>query len=285
MRPGLYLWTILFFLLPVVAYSQTVGDPLVGELYVKSGLARQTEELPSMMQAVMDRHFFEDDSRLSKLPDKVRSFMKSSISRAFAPDRLKEVMLAELSRNLSDQDIKEELQWFDSPLGKKCTQLEEDASTAAAQVEMLEFAAKINNLPPADKRLKALRELDSAAKITQSALEIAIDTQAAFALGMIATLPLEQQRRPEDVARDLEETRPEIEATVRSEMFIADLYTYRSLSDSEIQQYTEFAKSPAGSRFNQVCTAALRKAMNEGAVTWGKLIGDALKELDAGFEA
>jgi len=284
MLSKIYLWTIVLSLLPIVSYSQTPGNSAVQELYVKSGMEKQTEQLPSMMQAVMDQPSSEDD-QLRKLPRNVLSVMRASIPRAFAPERLKEVMLAELTDKLSDQDIKELLQWFDSPLGKKCTQVEEAASTAAAQAEMKKFAAGLQSSPPTEERLKVLRELDSAAKITESAIEMAINTQVAFALGVIATLPLEQQKRPDDVARDLEETRPEVEAAVRSEIFISDLFTYRSLSEAEIKQYTGFAKSPAGSKFNLVGTAALKKAMNEGAVKWGQLIGDAIKEMAGNSEA
>ncbi|HYA43668.1 MAG TPA: DUF2059 domain-containing protein, partial [Syntrophobacteraceae bacterium] len=284
MRSKIYLWTIVLSLLPIVSNSQVQGNSSVRELYVKSGMEEQAEQLPSMMQAALDRPFPEGD-RLRRLPRNVLSVMKASIPRAFAPERLREVMLAEFTRKLSDRDIKKLLQWFESPLGKKCVQLEEAASTAAGQAEIEKFAARLQDSPPTDGRLKVIRELDSAAKITDAAVDMAINMQVAFTLGMIAALPLEQQDRPDDVARELEETRPGVEAAVRSEIFICNLYTYRSLSDAEIKRYTQFAKSPAGSKFNLVGTAALKKAMNEGAVKWGKLIGDAIKEMGGNSEA
>jgi uncharacterized protein YqeY len=284
MRSKIYLWTILLSLLPMILYAQTQGNSPVQELYVKSGMEKQTEQIPSLMQALIDRPSFEDD-QLRKLPKSVLSVMRASIPEAFAPERLKEVILADLTGKLSDQEIKEVLQWLDSPLGKKCTQLEVEASTAEAQSDIQKFADGLQDSPPRDERLKALRELDSAAKITDSAVEMAIDIQAATALGMVAALPLEQQKRPDEVARELEETRSAVEAAARSEIFISNLYTYRSLTETEIKQYTEFAKSSAGSQFSSVSIAALKKAMNEGAVKWGKLIGNAIKELEGSSEA
>jgi hypothetical protein len=101
----------------------------------------------------------------------------------------------------------------------------------------------------------------------------------------MATFPLEQQRPLEDLSREMEKNRPILEATVRSQMLISHLYTYRSQSEAEIQLYTEFAKSPAGSKYHSVTMAAFKKAILESAVKWGKLIGNAIKEMKGKSEA
>jgi len=277
MRLNIFLWAIFLSLLSTVSYAQTRDNPIIRELYVKSGMEKQTQQIPSVTQSYLD-HSAQKDGELQKLPKRVLSAMRASLPEAFAPARVKEVMLAEFAQELTDEDIKGALQWFDSPLGKKCTQLEEAASTAEAQAEMLKFAAGLQNSPPTAERLKALRELDSAVKITDSAVDMAMSIQVAIALGMLATLPMEQRERPDDVARELERSRPDIENMVRTETFISNLYTYKDLTDAEIKQYAEFARSPAGSKFGLAAISALKKALSEGAARWGKLIGDAINE-------
>jgi hypothetical protein len=284
MLSKIWLWATLLFLLPIFSYAHAQNNSQVLELYVKSGMEKQVQQIPSVMQALFDQSVPEDD-QARKLPKEVLSAMRASVPAAFAPERLKETILAELTRRLTAQDIKDTLQWLDSPIGKKCTQLEEAASTPEAQDEMQQYAGRLHDSPPTAERLKVLRELDSAATVTGNAVEMAIQTQAAVALAIIATLPVEQQKPREEVYRDIEKTRPAIEALVRSQTLISQLWAYRSLTDAEIKRYTQFAKSPAGSKYSSAAMAAFDKANLEGAIKWGKLIGDAMKEMKNKSEA
>ncbi|SPF44496.1 exported hypothetical protein [Syntrophobacter sp. SbD1] len=284
MRLRICLCTVLLSLSPIILYAQNHDNLQVRELYTKSGMEKQFGELPSALQVMFDQSALKD-LQAQKLPRNVLSVMRASIPEAFAPEKLKEVMFAELAGKLTEQDIKEVLRWLDSPEGKKCTRLEEAASAPEAQAEQQQYAALLRDSPPTAERLKVLRELDSALKVTESAVEISINMQVALVLGMIATLPIEQQKQSDTVARELEKRRPELEAKVRSTMLISDLYVYKNLTDAEIEQYTEFGKSPAGSAFSSVVNAAIKKAINEGALRWGKLIGEAVKELKGKSEA
>jgi hypothetical protein len=122
-------------------------------------------------------------------------------------------------------------------------------------------------------------------KATENAVDMAIHTQAAVALAIMAAFPLEQRMPLDHLSREMEKNRPVLEATVRSQMLISHLYTYRSLTEAEIQSYTEFAKSPAGSNYHSVTIAAFKEAVLEGAVKWGELIGNAIREKKGDSEA
>jgi hypothetical protein len=226
-----------------------------------------------------------EDEQASKLPRTLVSAMSAAVPRAFAPARLEAVMISELTRKLAPGDIEEVLKWLNSPLGQKCTRLEEAASTPAVQADMQNYAARLKASPPTPERLKVLREFDSAVKATDSAVDMALNTQVALALAVIATFPKEQQMPLDAVAREMEKNRPALEANVRSQVLISHLYTYRSLSDDEIRLYTEFAKSPAGSKYHVSTMEAFKKATLEGAAKWGELIGKAIKESKGNSEA
>jgi hypothetical protein len=247
-------------------------------------MKKQLGQLPSLIQTLFDQSVAQDE-HAPKLPKEVLSAMRASVPEAFASEKMKEAMLAKLKEKLRAQDIKKVLRWLDSPLGKKCTQLEEAASAPEAQAEIQQYTARLQDSPPTAKRLKVLREFDSALKATESAVDIAIHTQVAVAMAIIAAFPLEQQRPLDDLSREMEKTRPVLEATVRSQMLISDLYTYRSLTEADIQLYTKFAKSPAGSKYTSVTTAVLKEAVLEGAVKWGKIIGEIIKEMQNKSEA
>ena len=284
MRSKICLMAILLSLLPVISYAQKENNSPMLELYVKSGMQKQIEQLPSLMQTLFDDSIRENEE-MQKLPKSTLSAMRASLPEAFAPERLKEAVLAELTGKLSDQEIKEGIDWFDSPVGKKFTQLEEAASTPEAQAEIEQYTAHLPDSPPTAERLKVLQEFDSAVKDTEDAIEMAVDMQVAVALGMIATLPVEKRKGLEDVEREVEKTKPVVEAEVRSQMLAFHLYAYRSMTEAEIQQYTQFAKSPAGSKYNSAAMAALKKAILQSAVKWGQLIGDVMEKMKGNSEA
>jgi hypothetical protein len=266
-------------LLPIISYAQDQHDALVQELYLKSGLEKQIEQVPLLIQASFNRTA-PGDERVQQLPKNLAAAMKASVQEAFAPQSLKKAMLQELREKLTVQEIKEVLAWFDSPLGKNCTRLEEAASTPEALAEMEQYAARIKNSPPTAERLDVLRKLDVATKSTESAVDLAINSQVAVALAINATLPLQQQRPLKDIARELEESRPQFEAEVRSEMVIIALYTYQSLTEAQIRQYIKFATSPAGSKLSSVVNNAFKKAFLDGCIKWGKAIGEAKEQLE-----
>ena len=284
MRPKAWLGMLLLSLLPVLANAQDQHEALVQELYGKSGLEKQMQEVPLSIQAGLDQLPI-TGNRLPKPPPKVIPLMKALAPEAFAPERLKAAILPELRAKLTNQDLKTVLRWLDSPLGIKCTRLEEDTSTPETYAESHKYAEKLEKSPQTAERLKVLRKFDAAVRATKHSVEIVINMQAALALGINASLPKEQQRPLADISREIEKQRPEIEAAMKMEMLVSQLYTYRSLTEAEIQQYIKFASSPAGLKYHAVADAALKKAFIEGGISWGKAIGEAMNRVKSQVEA
>lgn len=277
MRTKIMLGAILLCLLPAVASAQNQHDALVQEVYIKSGMAKELEQLPLVIKAAVDQAAREDDS-LKNLPKNISTIMSALAQEAFAGEKLKEVVLPALREKLTVQDLEKILEWLDSPLGKICTQLEVAAATPEAVIAMEQYGSQIKKTPPTAARLDNLRKLDLASKGTETNVEVAFAGQVAVFLAVNYTLPVEQQVPLNVIERELEKTRPQIEAEVRKETLISLLYAYRSLTDAQIKQYIKFLKSPVGSKYVAVCNEALKKALWEGNIRWGKAIGEALKQ-------
>jgi len=284
MRSKFFIWGILLSLVPILSYAHNRDNSQIRELYAKAGMQKQLEQLPSLIQTMFDQSAREDE-QARKMPKSLLSDMSKAIPEAFAPGKLQGTVLSELTEKFTARDAKEVLKWLDSPLGKKCTELEEESYSPEAQAEMEQFTAGLQTSPPTAKRLQVLKEFDSAVRATDSAVDTALATQVALALAVIATFPPERQMPLDAVSREMEKNRPILEAEVRSQVLITNLYTYRNLTEAELKLYIEFAKSPAGSRYHSVFIAAFKKAILEGAVKWGELIGNAIKKAKNNSEA
>ena len=187
-----YLLIVILLCFPIIAYSQSSSDALMHALYIKSGLEKQIHQLPLVIQAGFDQAAMEDD-RIKKMPGNIILGIRGLIKESFATESLKNTILQEIRNKLNNLNINNVIKWLDSPIGKKCTQLEEAASTPKAFSEVQQFAAQIQKSPPPSYRLRLIQKMDSTVKATETNVEITMNTQLAVTAAIIATLPLEQQ--------------------------------------------------------------------------------------------
>lgn len=276
MKAKTILFTIFLFMLPVIAHAQNQNE-LIQSLYIKSGMDKQIKQLPLLIQASVEQAL-KEDNRINQLPRHTKSAISGSVQEAFAPERLKKIIIKEMKESMTVKDLNKVLKWLDSPLGKKCTRLEEAASTPETLSEIQKFATQLQQTPPASNRLDILRRLDAAVKATETNVEISMNAQLAVAFAVVKSLPLEQQGPLEDIAAQLEKNRPQIEAVMRSQTLLFALYTYQDLTNADLEKYIQFATSPAGTKYHVVTISGFKKALLDGSLKWSESIANILNQ-------
>ena len=277
MRLTPLLWSIIFLVLPIAAMAQDSKEVLVKELYVKSGLEKQMGQLPMLVQAGYDQAVAADDN-LREMPQSDIREIRASIETVFAPEKIQKTIMNECREKLSIEDLKKVIEWLDSPVGRKFTRLEEIASTPEKYDEMLRYAQKLQESPPAPERLEIMKQLDAAVKATKTTVEIAMNTQLAVAMAVVASLPKEQQPGYDTLADTIKQTRPQLESAMRTQTIYSMLYSYRSATNEELSQYIAFASSPAGQIYHDVTISGAKKAMMAASYKWGEVIADILNQ-------
>jgi len=277
MRLKTLLWAIVFFVLPGAAMAQDNKETLIKKLYGKSGMEKQIEQMPMLMQVVFEQAVASDD-RLKAMPRSVIDEARSSIKTVFASENIKNTILGECRETLSHDDLKKVLYWLESPIGRQFTQLEEVASTPEKYIEMQQFASQLQKSPPEPERVKILQQLDSAVKATETSVEVAMNTQLAVAIAITASLPKEQQPTYDKLVAAIEQNRPQIENAARIQTLVFALYTYGGVTYADLGQYIAFASSPAGTNYHNAIISGLKKALLEGAFKWGESIADSIKQ-------
>lgn len=278
------LWTLVFLLLPVAVIAQDNKEVLLEDLYGKSGIEKQIAQLPMVMQVGFDQAVAADE-RLKELPVNVIREIRASIETAFAPIKIKRTIVGECRDKLSINDLKKVIEWLESTLGRKFTQLEEAASTPEKYAEMQQFAQKFHESPPPPEQLEIIRKLDDAVKATETSVEVAMNTRLAITIASIASLPKEQQPTYDNLVVAIEQTRPQIESEIRTQTIVSLLYMYRNVTYAELDRYIAFASSPAGTSFNDAAISGFKKALLAGSYKWGELIADILKQSTSKTEA
>lgn len=267
---------MLICLLPLSTYAESSDDAQIESLYVLSGLQVQLDQLPAMLQASFDETVAIEPS-LKILSAESIGQMRDAITVAYAPAAFKKTVTAAMREHLTHTDIEQTLVWLESPLGKKCTALEEAAATPDVYVQILQFANEMKNNPASTERQQLLQQLDNAAKATETNIEIVLNTQVAVMSAVMATLPRSQQVPLTQIMAEAEQVRPQVAAMMEFQMPLMFGYVYQALSDTELAAYVAFARSPAGSNYQTHILKGIKQAFFDGSHRWGQAIGEILE--------
>ena len=259
---------ILIFLCSGICFAEEgkADQELVRTLMQKSGLSRQIEQIPVMMQADIIKANQESGDKMSQSEmDNLRSL----VSEAFNAKVLIDTVQRHIHSNLSERDIRVVLAWIGSALGSKITKLEEEASTSQVYEEEKKSGDK---LPENSGRAVLLAKLDKAVRATDVGVSISINLQVAFILAITAEMPAEQRPSTEEILREVNKDREQLRQNIRQETLAGFLYTYRSLRDAEIERYVEFAESESGKRYHTAAAEGLNTALMQAGLALGRKV-------------
>ncbi len=239
---------------------------MIQELMVKSGIARQVEQLPTMMVYGFDQALRQS---AQPLPADVVNNLKQAATASYRAEPILVEVRQNIDRKLSKYDVEAVLRWLSSPLGEKITALEVAATTPSAYEAM--EAAKSELLKDA-ARVAKMQRLDRAIRATESDVDLQLNTQIAIASSLAAAFSPGDPTVLDDISRAAQADRKELEAEQKEKTLVSLLYTYRTLKDEEIDRYIDFAISDVGSRFQD----AVMEGLSSGIVNASRELGQAL---------
>lgn len=248
------------------------------ELMDKSGLNEQIQNTPETLKTAIKNGFRRTSPDVEKLPDEVVNQITGIISNTFKPDTINRILVEHIQSELSPDDIQSVLAWLDSPLGKEITRLEEISSTPEAYKEMLSVVSSLKLASDYDQRLKLMREIDQSVNATELVLDRMLNMQIVTVTAMASAFPSEEVPSAEMIKAKFNENRYDISQAISREIILGALYTYRDVSQSDIEKYIAFMKTDYGKKYHEV----IHEGMNDAYAHCGKLFGKAVGSLVVG---
>lgn len=247
------------------------------ELYIKSGMEKQIQQVPNLIGSDFEQALLQDKN-LQKMNRGTMVAIKGLIRDAFAAGHLKKSIIREIEAGISQDAMQSVIDWLDSPLGQKCTRLEESAVTVEAMQAIQQFAMQLEKNPPSAQRLEQVQKLDQAIGATEHHINLTMNTQLAVTSAVVATLPQEKQVPLAHIKAQIEKARPQIAAAVQMHILVSFLYTYKPLTDTELDGYIAFANSKEGVMYHRATIAGFKKAILEASLKLGNSIGELLAQ-------
>lgn len=226
----------------LVASKATTSDleTLLQEVLELSGLKLQLPLMFGSLKQMFDSLKLKYE--LTKMTPQEHELSTKILDDLIQPNNLYAAGVDYFRSHVDKEHLVEVLVWFRSPLARKITELEIVASVPADQLEKQKFIMSLQSRPPDLQRLTIVKNLNIAVHLYGSMLK----SVTAMLVNFSEALPFEKRAAPGEIEEKLKSEFLKQQLLLEQANLVSSLYTYRSLSDDELIQYTKFLTSSGG---------------------------------------
>lgn len=238
------------------------------------GIVHHTERAPVTLDALFEltgtrRQVTGLTQRLARefrpgkgqLPASAEATIERVVAESFTPDAVTRLAREEFARGLDRTRLEAKLSWLRSPLGHRIAALEMATAEPDQDRRLAQFARQLASTPASERRHQLIERLDWVSGGSDVSADIAAALSSSIARAVAASTP----GGPPISRRQIDSQTDEIRATtagrVRQATVVSMLYTYRTLTDEELERYVEFESTEAGRWYNGLLRRALLAAL------------------------
>lgn len=264
------LFAAVFFLLSSLSYAG-ISDRSASKLLDLSGLTKQVEQFPAVMKAGLQQAHQQGGS----IPDAEFAVMVNSIDESFDPGQMIKSIKLPLKKELSKKEAKKLIAWYESDLGKKITQAEEQASTPKGYQEMM---ASAQSLLANKERVAQAKKIDELVGATDMTMEVQKNTSVAIYSAMLTAANPGKPLDLEPIKAQIDSQMAQARASVEQMVIVSFVYSYRNIAIKDLKKYEEFLARPTTKKFNNTVIEAMMKSLESSIVNWAKKLGEMLSK-------
>ncbi|MBW2441006.1 MAG: trypsin-like peptidase domain-containing protein [Deltaproteobacteria bacterium] len=254
-----------------LANSRALKAELASQIIKESGITRQNETLTGMILASFEEKYEEAGIRSKAKADELLARYSDVIKLATNPERINTYIQDNLAAELTIPELQQVLKWYQTPLGKKISEIEYNSyAEKRDHVNMLRLAHRLTRYQSAE-RANLFARLDEATSSTE--LMIELQTNLIVQNQILDLILLENKRLnrasiDEIIKKYKDEIDPYLDIFSSQYVFAGFTYTYRGLSIKELEKYIAFSETEAGRHFYSL----LRKKSNRVLLDCNKKI-------------
>ena len=229
-----------------------------------------------------------DSAILAAIPDdafpdpKTRREAEALLQKEAPPSQLQQIVALALQRDLNRAALEEVAAFYSTPLGKKVGQVT-GTSLLPGNLREVRGGRKLV-VELSDNRHRLLERILAADRVVQWNATLLAEAVKGLVEGA------EFEKSPGSDSDDRShKLMPGIDSAIRSEdarttemALMASAYTYRSLTDSELETFAKHCESPAAQWFRDALHEGLRRCVYQSSNTLGRFLGRARRALDQG---
>jgi hypothetical protein len=227
---------------------------LIRDLLKTSGFERQINQIQKEALTAFDKE-------AKRLATAKYQALRTLLKDAFNPSAITRQVFKRLQSELDPLITKESSDWLRTDLGKKILKLADSVASPGGLKDLPAFTSQLKENPAPSERLSLAREVDFATHSTEAHLDIVEATAFSVAAVVDATLPQDQRQGEDRLRLLIDRQRPKLRDDYQDLMLTNLLYTYRTLTDEELERYVEFLEGENGQEVYLLASQALKDAL------------------------
>jgi hypothetical protein len=248
-----------------------VSHEVAQDLTKKSGLWVQLDSLGAQVRGGMSAAMARNPGAQTEAQ---KTRMLDCAQAAYAPDGLRLPAVDAVAGTLQLADVAPLLAWYDSPLGRKISGVEEaSASREADPQERLRRGAESLS-GASDSRKASLRAILDETHSVDIMADTLIEMALAVQQGVASVDPAASGASINELKANLNSRRPQLIQHYAQIALPAYAFTYAELGDDELAKYATYLGTPAAKTFNDGSMRAVARALTSGSVKLGRCLKD-----------
>jgi hypothetical protein len=263
------------------APAAPVADPerarLAHEVIDASGAGAKPNKSPEELDEELKEKFATQGSA-SKMSPKLLEAIRVTLVASFRPDRITASTERRLAEGLDATTLHVGLDWERSDVKRHMHRLELEASKPEQRAAISEFGREIVSKGGRtnDPRARACAQADTLSNQTETLVPFLEAMTAGVMIGNAQQAPALDM---DGIRRAVVSVRPLLREVAREGVLAQCLFTYRDLSDAEVEQWLEFLRSDSGGRYARGFNDALRDAMLDRAEVFTRTLLEVARQI------
>ena len=246
-----------------------VGHDVAQELTKKSGLWVQLDSLGVQVRGGMSAAM---DKNPGAQTEAQKTRMLDCAQAAYAADGLRVPAVDAVAGTLQPADVAPLQAWYDSPLGRKISGLEEaSASREADPQERLRRGGEALS-GASDSRKASLHAILDETHSVDIMADTLIEMALAVQQGVTSVDPAASGTSINELKANLNSRRPQLLQHYAQIALPAYAFTYSDLGDDELAKYAAHLGTPPAKSFNDGSMRAVSRALTSGSVKLGRCL-------------
>ena len=236
-----------------------------------SGLAVQLKSFPRQVEQDLA-------TAQGRLPDELLNALRNAAKESFSPAAMHDDLVRGIAARLTIGEMRKALVWLDTDLGRRMTRVEELASEQLTPESLQAYAEGMKRRPLSAKRSELIAGLAAATKAVEGTANIIEGVALGIAVGMDSMQPVQKRLGMAALSEQLRQSMPpeKIREALGAVTPVMYAYTYRDVSDADLEAYLAFNRSNSGVRYNDAMMGALTEALAKAGLRVGAAIDSAL---------
>ncbi len=243
----------LFNLLALTPSFANNNNAAIEQLLTQSGVNEQIQQFPNAMAYKIEQIYAQ-----GQCDENSFITINKAIQKTINKTSMKTIVLNDVAKHLNPLELQELNNWYNSPLGKKISRLEQASSSSKAYDEIRkEGGLLLSN----KKRLAMVQDIDNAIHATDWAVNVELQSTIAMLGGLAQIQHKNITANLVQFASTIEEQKSLLRPQVEKSILLWYMYTYKSLSKEELNTYIEFLKKENTQKFNSISLKSLSHAI------------------------